>query len=64
MDFHERKAERKLHYETYIKGWKLKDCVACNGSGRYDIGRSPKCGSCGGTGKVKYKPYPLTNLSA
>jgi len=27
-----------------------KKCIACNGSGRYDIKGSPKCGSCNGTG--------------
>jgi len=26
-------------------------CYACNGSGYYDHNGSPKCGSCGGTGK-------------
>lgn len=29
-------------------------CVACNGSGYYDTqrnGKTPKCGSCEGTGK-------------
>lgn len=25
-------------------------CYACNGSGRYDVNGSPKCGSCTGTG--------------
>jgi hypothetical protein len=28
-------------------------CYACNGIGRYDTTGSPKCGACGGTGKVK-----------
>lgn len=27
------------------------DCLACAGSGHYDDNGSPKCGSCGGTGK-------------
>lgn len=53
--YHERKAERKAHYEKYIKGWKLRPCVACNGSGRYDHNKSPRCGSCDGTGKERYK---------
>lgn len=30
---------------------KLKPCIACNGSGHYDIKGSPKCSFCGGTGK-------------
>lgn len=29
------------------------DCIACNGSGHYDNTGSPKCSSCGGTGKKK-----------
>lgn len=40
-----------------IQEWKLqpkvKPCYACNGSGRYDVKGSPKCGSCNGTGKEK-----------
>lgn len=27
-----------------------KKCVACNGSGRYDVNGSPKCVACNGTG--------------
>jgi len=27
-----------------------KKCIACNGSGRYDVSGSPKCASCNGTG--------------
>lgn len=30
-------------------------CYACNGSGYYDNTGSPKCGSCGGTGKREEK---------
>lgn len=26
-------------------------CIACSGSGYYDSGSSPRCGSCGGGGK-------------
>lgn len=38
-----------------LSGKKLgpQKCVACNGSGYYDTqinGKTPKCGSCGGTG--------------
>jgi DnaJ-class molecular chaperone len=58
--FRERKADRKAFYEKYVKGWKLVHCIACNGSGYYDNtnrwGRTPKCGSCEGTGKVRQKP--------
>lgn len=53
--FQERKAERKEHFEKYVKGWKLVPCTACNGSGRYDHNGSPKCSSCNGTGKERVR---------
>lgn len=55
-DFHERKKQRKEHYEKYVKGWKQRPCVACCGSGIYDSFGSPPCSACNGTGKEKYKP--------
>lgn len=55
MNFHERKAARTDYYMRFVYGWKLRKCVACNGSGRYDSNRSPKCSSCNGTGKEFYK---------
>jgi DnaJ-class molecular chaperone len=51
--FHERKAKRAEHYEKYVKGWKLKDCTCCSGSGYYDSNGSPPCGWCEGTGKER-----------
>lgn len=54
--FHERKAERKEYYENWVKGWKLRPCSACNGSGYYDHNGSPDCGACDGTGKERYNP--------
>ncbi len=54
--FHERKEQRKKYYENYIKGWKQRECTACNGSGYYDHNGSPFCGACDGTGKELYKP--------
>ena len=54
-DFHKRKKQRKEFYEKYLKGWRLKTCVACNGTGYYDSNGSPNCVSCNGTGKVRYK---------
>ena len=60
MDFHERKAERKSYYERFVRGWKLRPCGACAGSGRYDNTGSPRCGACDGTGKERYKPNPTT----
>ncbi len=55
-DFNDRKKARTEHYEKFIKGWKERPCVACNGSGIYDHNGSPRCGACEGTGKEKYKP--------
>ena len=39
----ERKAERVAHFEKYVKGWKLVKCTACNGSGRYGLGKGRPC---------------------
>ena len=55
MTFHKRKAKRKEHFEKYVKGWKLRLCTACNGSGYYDHNGSPPCSACEGTGKERYK---------
>ena len=52
----ERKEARRIHFEQNVKGWKLRPCIACNGSGRYDHNGSPRCGGCNGTGKERYKP--------
>lgn len=54
MNFHERKQARKEYYEKWIKGWKLRPCGACNGSGYYDHNDNPECGACDGTGKERY----------
>jgi len=44
----------KLNNEVYEKIHKPKKkkviCTACNGSGHYDNGGSPKCGCCNGKG--------------
>ena len=59
MTFQERKQIRKEYFEKHVKGWKLKPCTACNGSGYYDTcikGRIPKCSACNGTGKERYLP--------
>lgn len=61
MNFHERKKQRKDHFEKNEKGWKDKYCTACNGSGYYDHNGSPKCGACNGTGKEKYKPININH---
>lgn len=51
-----RKAQRTEHFNRFVKGWRLRTCGACNGSGRYDHNRSPKCGCCDGTGKERVSP--------
>ena len=56
MSYRERKAERVKFYEENVRGRKLRACVACNGSGRYDTFKSPKCVACNGSGKERYKP--------
>jgi len=56
--FHARKAERRQHFERYVKGWKLQTCTACSGSGLYDHNGSPRCGCCNGTGKMRVAPSP------
>ena len=56
MNFHERKEQRKAYYEKFVKGWKLRPCGACNGSGYYDSDENPECGACDGTGKERYNP--------
>lgn len=59
------KERRKVWYEIFILGNKLKPCLACNGSGYYDHsfgGKIPKCSSCKGSGKeptVKVVPFKL-----
>lgn len=60
MNFHERKKERTEYYERFVKGWKLRPCTACAGSGYYDSHGSPPCGACDGTGKERYKPDIVT----
>lgn len=51
--------QNKLMRKAIQEGKKLQKqqqkhvCVACNGSGRYDVSGSPKCSSCNGTGYSK-----------
>lgn len=64
MNFKDRKQRRKEHYEKYVKGWKLRPCIACNGSGYYDNfigGRIPKCSACSGTGRESYLPKEIND---
>lgn len=64
MGFKERKTQRTKHFYTYVYGWKIRPCTACNGLGKYDYMRPdrsvPDCGWCGGSGKEKY-PGPKSN---
>ncbi len=55
LTYQERKARRAENFKKYVFGWKLRDCSACAGSGRYDHDGSPKCGGCDGTGKERYR---------
>lgn len=59
--FHDCKAERRARYFRYEYRWRLQTCGACNGSGYYDDNGSPRCSSCGGTGKERYQ-RPLVNV--
>lgn len=54
-DYHREKQRRKEYYLKYVYGWKLRQCTACSGSGTYDTNDSPKCGTCNGTGKERYR---------
>lgn len=55
MSYQDRKKQRTEAYLKYTYGWKLRKCIACNGSGHYDSNGSPDCSSCGGTGKERYQ---------
>lgn len=54
--YQDRKAERTQRFASQVSGWKLVKCSACSGSGYYDSARSPRCGCCGGTGRVRVSP--------
>lgn len=54
MSWQERKNARIEYFKKYIWKWKLRPCVARNGSGRYDNNGSPPCGACNGTGHELY----------
>lgn len=56
MNWAERKKSRTERFEKYVKGWKLRRCTACSGSGYYDSNGSPPCGACDGTGKERVSP--------
>lgn len=59
--FAERKKERAEHFEKRVHGWKLVECTACSGSGRYKAGA---CGACDGTGKMRAAPSTLAQQVA
>lgn len=39
------------HLDILLSAITVTTCIACSGSGYYDSGSSPRCGSCGGGGK-------------
>ena len=55
MTWQERKALRTEQFFKYRYGWKLRRCIARNGSGVYDHNGRPKCGACNGSGKERYR---------
>lgn len=60
------KIKRTEYYFKFVYGWRLRPCSGCNGSGYYDNSGSPKCGSCEGTGKERFrgpKAKELDNLT-
>lgn len=59
--FKKRKVARKRHYETYVKGWRLRDCPSCNES---DIRRNvTSCPICSGSGRKRALPDCKTNIN-
>lgn len=56
--FYERKATRRSHYETYIKGWRLRECHECHGEPR----RITNCLVCSDKGQEWAKPDCLTDI--
>lgn len=54
------KQQNTEHYFRFVYGWRLYTCGACNGSGYYDVARSPPCSSCEGSGQVRL-PGPKSN---
>lgn len=49
------KALRAEYWYRFVYGHQQRNCTACSGSGYYDNNGSPKCSSCDGTGKEKFK---------
>lgn len=37
--------------KPYMQAKEENPCIACAGSGRYDVKGSPKCSACNGTGQ-------------
>lgn len=55
--FYKRKAARRLHYENYIKGWRLRDCHTCDGN-------TADCPTCSGSGQEWAKPNCTTDIKS
>lgn len=58
--FYERKAARKHHYETHIKGWRLRDCPVCKGDDMQ--GCITSCPCCSGDGQKWSRPECVTDI--
>jgi hypothetical protein len=60
--FSVRKAARKHHYETYVKGWRLRDCPACNGQSLRPS--TTPCPTCSGNGRKRALPDCVTEIES
>lgn len=58
--FYERKAERKYYYETYVKGWRLRECYTCR-DGEVQ-GNRANCPTCLGSGRAWAEPDCATDI--
>jgi len=55
-----RKTARQHHYETRVKGWRLRDCPSCNeNSVRPNV---TPCPICSGSGRKRALPDCKTNI--
>lgn len=62
VPFRQRKAARKRHYETCVKGWRLRDCHTCNGKGVRS--NATPCPACSGNGRKRAQPNCKTPIES
>lgn len=62
VPFRQRKAARKHHYETCVKGWRLRDCPTCNGKGVRS--NATPCPACSGNGRKRARPNCKTPIES